>query len=107
MPDATLLDRAAFEMWQREDYDDQTDTEAFKKIVTKAIQNELNEKEKEILYLYFYEKRTLAEIAKLFNVSIPSIWNRIKRIKRKLYGFLKYAAELYYGRDMTIAEMEM
>lgn len=106
MADETLLDRAAFEMWQREDCDNETDAEEFKKIIIKVIQNELNEKEKEILCLYFYEKRTLAEIAKLFNVSIPAIWKCIKRIKRKLYGFLKYAAELYYGRDMTIAEME-
>lgn len=95
-----VLDIAAFKMWQREDCDNEIDSEAFKKIVMKVIQNELNEKEREIVYLYFCDRYTLEEIAKLFNVSTVAIWKRLKRIKRKLYGFLKYAAELYYGRAM-------
>ena len=95
-----VLDIAAFEMWQREDYDNERDDEAFKKIVKRVIQNELNEKEKKIINLYYYDRLTQEEIAKLSNVNVSVVCRQLKRIRRKLYGFLKYAAELYYGRAM-------
>lgn len=106
MPEATLLDRAAFEMWQRENCDNEKDAEAFKKIVTKAIQNELNEKQREILSLYYYENFTMEKIANRLGISTPTVSLYLKRIRRKLYKSLKYAAELYYGREMTIEEKE-
>lgn len=106
MPSDYLLDKAAFEMWQQESCDNETEVEAFKKIVKKVIQNELNEKQREILYLYYYDRLTMEQIAKQLNVNTSAICRHLKRIRRKLYGFLKYAAELYYGREMTIAEME-
>ena len=66
----------------------------------KVIKNELNEKEKKIVFLYYDERLTLEEISKLYNVSPSAIWKQLKRIKRKLYVFLKYVAELHYGRTM-------
>ena len=95
-----VLDIAAFEMWQHEDYDNERDDEAFKKIVIKVIQNELNEKQREILTLYYYNRLTQEEIAKLLNINTSAVCRYLKRIRRKLYGFLKYAAELHYGRAM-------
>ena len=99
-----VLDIAAYGMWQRENCDNEKDSEAFKKIVTKAIQNELNEKQRKILYLYYYEKLTMKKIAELLDISVPTVCNYLKRIRQKLYGCLKYAAELYYGREMKITE---
>ncbi len=68
--------------------------------MTRVIEIELNEKEKEILTLYYYDRLTQEEIAKLSNVNVSVVCRKLKRIRRKLYGFLKYAAELHYGRAM-------
>lgn len=108
MPNSSeyFLDIKAFEIWQRENCNNERDSEAFEKIVMKAIQNELNEKQRKILYLYYYEKLTMKKIAELLKISVPTVCDYLKRSRHKLYGCLKYAAELYYGREIIKQETE-
>jgi hypothetical protein len=46
-----VFDIAAYEMWQREQCEKIRDDEVFTNIIKKVIQNELNEKEKETVFL--------------------------------------------------------
>ena len=50
--------------------------------------SKLNNKEKEIIYLIYFENKTLREIAKLKNVSIKKIFNFKNKILNKLRELL-------------------
>ena len=50
--------------------------------------SKLNDKEKEIIYLIYFENKTLREIAKLKNVSIKKIFNFKNKILDKLRELL-------------------
>ena len=50
--------------------------------------SKLNNKEKEIIYLIYFENKTLREIAKLKNVSIKKIFNFKNKILDKLRELL-------------------
>lgn len=95
------LDAAAFEAWQRDQYTTEDDArERFDRLIKKCIQNELDESEKELLRLRYYERRKVREIAGIVGVDPSTVSRRLDAIQRKLYNFLKYAAELHYGRGM-------
>jgi RNA polymerase sigma factor (sigma-70 family) len=96
-----MLDAAAFEAWQRDQYTTESDDpERFTRLVKKVIQNELDESEKELVRLYHYERHTLREIAGLIGSSPSTVCRRLDKIHRKMYTYLKYAAELHFGRGM-------
>ena len=95
------LDLAAFEAWQREQYaQESVDRERFNRLVKKCIQNELDESERELLCLRYYEDRSVREIADLVGLAPSSVYRRLDTIQCKLYNYLKYAAELHFGRGM-------
>lgn len=52
--------------------------------VRDAIVSCLNEEEQEIVHLYFYDRKTLSEIAKIFNTNHVQIHRKIEKIKQKL-----------------------
>lgn len=96
-----MLDAAAFEAWQRDQYTTESnDSERFARLVKKCIQNDLDESEKELVRLYHYEGQTATRIASLMGVAPSTVCRRLDKIHRKLYTYLKYAAELHYGRGM-------
>lgn len=95
------LDLAAFEAWQREQYaQENEDPERFARLVKKCIQNELDESEQTLVRLYYYEHRTLREIARFLGVHLSTVSKRLNAVRLKLYKYLKYAAELHFGREM-------
>lgn len=95
------LDRVAFEEWQREQCTQESDDpERFKRLVKKVIQNELDESEKTLVRLYYYDRRNMREIADILSVDPSTVCRRLRNINRKLHMFLKYAAELHFGRGM-------
>ena len=51
--------------------------------------SKLNNKEKEIIYLIYFENKTLREISKLKNISIKKIFNLKNKILDKLRDILK------------------
>ena len=51
--------------------------------------SKLNDKEKEIIYLIYFENKTLREISKLKNISIKKIFNLKNKILDKLRDILK------------------
>lgn len=96
-----MLDAAAFEAWQREQYaQESVDRERFDRLVKKCIQNELDESERELLRLRYYERLSVREIADLVGLVPSSVYRRLDSIQCKLYNYLKYAAELHFGRGM-------
>ena len=98
-----LLDLSVFEAWQREQYNqdnDQRDPERFARLVKKVIQNELDETEQELVRLYYYEHHSMREIAEIVGSSRSSVCRQINKALNKIYTYLKYAAELYFGREM-------
>ena len=95
------LDTAAFEAWQRDLYAKKVDdSELFYRLTRKVIQNELSGEEKKLVRLYYYEGRGVREIADLVGVAPSTISRRLDKIQCTLYKYLKYAAELHYGRRM-------
>lgn len=95
------LDLAAFESWQREQYTAEEDeAERFSRLVRKVIENELDDSEKELIRLYYYERLTVTKIAGIEGVNHSTISRRLNKIHGKLYTYLKYAAELHFGRGM-------
>lgn len=96
-----MLDQAAFEAWQRGQYTEESvDPNRFFRLVKKCIQNELDETEKELLRLRYYERRKVREIADLVGVDPSTVSRRLDKIQCTLYKYLKYAAELHFGRGM-------
>lgn len=99
----SIFDFAAYEEWSHEsdDLDDeQFSAEEFSRLVKKVIANELTETEQEVIRLYYYELCTMTEIAKRQGVSRTSVSKSLRRACAKLHTYLKYAAELYFGREM-------
>ena len=96
-----MLDAAAFEAWQRDQNTTESDhRERFNRLVKKCIQEELDESEKELLRLRYYERRKVREIADIVGVDPSTVSRRLGKIQNTLYKYLKYAAELHYGRGM-------
>ena len=50
--------------------------------------SKLNDNEKEIIYLIYFENKTLREIAKLKNISIKKIFNLKNKILEKIRDLL-------------------
>lgn len=96
-----MLDAAAFEAWQRDQYTTESDdSERFARLVKKCIQNELDESERELLRLRYYEDRSVREIADIVGVDPSTVSRRLDKIQCTLYKYLKYATELHFGRGM-------
>ena len=53
-------------------------------IVRLAIQECLDEEEQQIVHLYFYQRKTLQEIAKVYNTNHVQVHRRLEKIKLKL-----------------------
>lgn len=54
--------------------------------LSEAVSN-LDDAERKIIFLHFYECRTLSEIAKLFGLSTSAIHKRVLKIEEKLKNF--------------------
>lgn len=99
----SIFDFTAYENWSHESDDpddDRPSAESFARLVRKVITNELTATEQEVIRLYYYEHCTMTEIAKKQGVSRTSVSKRLHRALAKLHTYLKYAAELYFGREM-------
>lgn len=58
--------------------------------VRRAINEELTERQRELVYLYYYKNMTMNEIAELVGVSQSTVSRTIKRGKGRMRKYLRY-----------------
>lgn len=68
-------------------------------LVKKVIENELNEKDQEIVKLHWYENKTVTQTAEALGVDKSTISRRLDKINDVIYDKLKYAIEYRFGKD--------
>ena len=61
-----------------------------KKRLVQVLTNELNKNQLELINMYYYEHRTMKEIAQLLGKDQSTISRTIKRARDKVSRFLKY-----------------
>lgn len=55
-----------------------------------VIQGELTELQRQTLIAYYFEDRSLAQIAEERGVEKSTVWRTLKRAEKKLRQFMKY-----------------
>ncbi len=61
-----------------------------KKIMAKVINEDLTERQREIIILYYYKKYGICEIAEALGVVPSTVSRTIKRARDRIYRCLKY-----------------
>lgn len=70
-------------------------------LVKKVIEAELNEKDKEIVRLHWYESKSVTQTAQALGIDKSTVSRRIEKINDIIYDKLKYAIEYRYGNDYS------
>lgn len=102
-----LTDKAMFEKWQASQYS--TVDEAFFErrkqtlhcLVRKVIKNEICEKDRTILEMYWYKGLTQRKIASRLGLSRSYVNRSLKKSKEIIYQNLKYVMFVLYGLDFN------
>lgn len=58
--------------------------------LTEIIREQLTPKQRQYLVMYYYEKKTMPEIAELMGVNKATVSRTINRARNKLYERMKY-----------------
>ncbi|MDE6519341.1 MAG: sigma-70 family RNA polymerase sigma factor [Ruminococcus sp.] len=61
-----------------------------KKILVKVIQNELTEKQRNIVLMYYYKNMDMTEISKHTGVTVQAVSATMARARLRIYKILKY-----------------
>lgn len=86
------LDRAAYEQFIREAYD-HDNNDGLHALLRQAIEEDLTERQKEIVLLYYYDGYKMQDIAHKLGVCPSTISRTIAASKVKLRRCLKYGAK--------------
>ena len=70
-------------------------------LVKRIIDNELDETDKQIVRLHWYEDKSLTETAKVLNISKSTVSKHLDKINNTLYDKLKYAIAYRFGNDYS------
>lgn len=73
-----------------EEHDNAPNLKLIKKALQGVIQNELTEKQRTILLLYYSKQYNMVEIAKMFDINKSSVSRSIRSSINKLTRFLQY-----------------
>lgn len=73
-----------------------------RKLVKTVINNELNDFQKHIVDLHWYNDVSKEEVARQLNLDISTVYRHLERINNLIYEKLKYAIE--YNLDMDESE---
>lgn len=85
--DSELLDKKLFKT------DDGVPDRLYKRALralTEIIREQLTPKQRQYLVLYYYEEKTMPEIAELMGVNKATVSRTINRARNKLYQRMKY-----------------
>lgn len=75
---------------------EKTNTEKLQKlckICAKIIENELTDKQRECVKMYFYDNLNTVEIASILNINNSTVCRNIQRGKKRIEKILKYYFE--------------
>ena len=61
-----------------------------KKIMLKVINNELTERQKQIIMLYYFKNKNIVEISEMLNISHASVSVTMKRARNRLIKYMQY-----------------
>ncbi len=87
-----IMDRAGLERWLRETAGDNGQRcERLRRNLRRAMRMELTPRQQEIITLYYFEKRTMAEIAALLGVNKSTVSRCVARAQARLRRFLEYS----------------
>ena len=101
----TMLDLAAFQMWQAEQNKAVEDSvlmkhrERLHKIIRRVIENELNEQDKLIIKLFWYDEFKVVEIAEILGLHHSFVRRHIKKSNAIIFKNLKYVIEYCNGLE--------
>ncbi len=70
-------------------------------LVRTVIKNELEENDRKIVKLKWYENRSVSEIAEILKIDKSTVSRRIQRINEIIYDKLKYALDYRYGKNYS------
>jgi len=60
------------------------------KIVNKIIQEELTERQRECLLLYYLEEKKLVEISRMLKIHISAVQRHVKKAKKRIEKIVSY-----------------
>lgn len=70
--------------------DDESRSTAMKRILTKIINNELSERQKQVINLYYFKNMTIVSIAEMLNLSPSSVSITLRRARNRIIKYMKY-----------------
>lgn len=68
-------------------------------LVKRVIEDELNDKDKEIVRLHWYKSKTVTQTAQEMGIDKSTVSRRLEKINDIIYDKLKYAIEYRFGND--------
>lgn len=80
--------------WAGYEHDTGDNTEAFarmKRALLLAIENELTEHQRRVVYAYYFDGKTVTTIAEQFGVNKSTVTRHLQRARLKLKRCLRYA----------------
>ncbi len=97
----------SFRDWQSKQ-DEALDEVALKKrrtelyaLINKVIDKELNDSDKHLVTLHWYEEKSVSEIAALLHLDKTTVYRRLSKITDTIYDKLKYAVEYHFGEGTS------
>lgn len=99
--------REAFNLWNEQE-DSELDDYVLRErkrelfaLLKKVIKNELSERDRLLVSLFWYKGKSKAEIADIVGLDRSTVFRRFERINNIIYEKLKYAIEYRYGDDFA------
>ncbi len=67
-----------------------SDIKRMKQILSQALESELTPRQRECIVLYYYQNKTMSEVASDLSLSKSTVSRHLKAAKRKLQNVAKY-----------------
>ena len=61
------------------------------KVLTKAMQGELTQRQYDCMYAYYFENKTQVQIAKELGIGAPTVNKHMKKAKERLQKVMRYS----------------
>lgn len=61
------------------------------RMLTKAVEGELTERQRDCVHLYYYEGKNVSQIAHQLQIGVPTASKHLKKARQRLSGVLRYS----------------
>lgn len=98
-------DQSDFQLWQSQQHARlskkaiENKKEQLRSLVKKVIDNELDDFQKQIVTLHWYNDLSIQDVAQTLNLSISTIYRHLEKINTVIYEKLKYALEYNFQSE--------